>query len=212
MKYEQARPFDEWADSYDRSVQDEHAFPFTGYSAVLNRVVDLAAAAAGLHVLDLGIGTGNLARRFVDLGCDVSGIDFSPKMLALAQAKLPGVHLAEADMAGAWPAGLRDHFDRIVSAYTFHHLDLPEKTALVRRLIERHLSPGGFVVVGDICFATDESLAAARISAGGLWDDSEYYWVVPRTIEACEAVGLSALYSPVSDCGGVFVFRRGGEQ
>jgi putative AdoMet-dependent methyltransferase len=209
MNPEQVRLFDEWAEGYDRSIQAEGGFPFSGYEAVLDRVVVLADPKAGHHILDLGVGTGNLAKRFVDLGCEVSGVDVSARMLALAREKVPGLQVAESDIAGVWPAGFADRFDRIVSSYTFHHFDLQSKVTLLRRLVERHLSPGGVIVVGDVCFSTVQSLAEARILAGDRWDDSEHYWVVSETVAASEMAGLSVRHSPVSDCAAVFVFGPG---
>ena len=209
MKPDQVRGFDEWAKDYDRSVQCDQEFPFSGYDGVLDRVVRLAGARSDHHILDLGIGTGNLAKRFVDIGCRVSGIDFSSSMLALARRKVPGVQLAEADITGPWPAAFAGRFDRIVSAYVFHHLALHEKVAFLQRLVDTHLSPGGLIVVGDVCFSTEQSLAEARALAGERWDDSEHYWVVPETNVACEMVGLSVHHSPVSPCAAVLVFRPG---
>lgn len=209
MKPEHVRLFDDWAEGYDRSIQAEGGFPFSGYEEVLHRLVILADAKPGHHILDLGVGTGNLAKRFVDLGCEVSGIDASARMLALAREKVPGLHLAEADIAGPWPTEFADRFDRIVSAYTFHHFDLQANVDLLRRLLERHLSPAGVLVVGDICFSTAQSLAEARTLAGDRWDDSEHYWVASEAIAATEMVGLSVRYSQVSDCAAVFVFDPG---
>lgn len=209
MKPEQVRVFDEWAKDYDRSVRDDDGFPFSGYEEVLDRVVTLAQAKADHRVLDLGIGTGNLAKRFVDLGCRVSGIDGSARMLALARDKIPGVHVAEADMAGPWPAEFGGRFDRIVSAYTFHHFDLPAKVVLLQRLLDEHLSPDGIIVVGDVCFPTAQSLAEARALAGERWDDSEFYWVVPEAVAVSKMAGLSVRHSPVSYCAAVFVFGPG---
>jgi putative AdoMet-dependent methyltransferase len=65
--------FDGWAERYDRSVQSATGL-FEGYERVLDQVVWAAGACSGMRVLDLGVGTGNLARRFVALGCEVWGI------------------------------------------------------------------------------------------------------------------------------------------
>jgi hypothetical protein len=81
--------------------------------------------------------------------------------------------------------------------------------AILQRLVERRISPCGLIVVGDICFSSELTLAEARASAGERWDDSEYYWVVPETIAACEIVGLSVQPNPVSDCASVLVFGPG---
>ena len=59
--------FDRWAHHYDNSVTRNHEFPFDGYEQVLDRVAATSGAKPGMTVLDLGIGTGTLARRFIDL-------------------------------------------------------------------------------------------------------------------------------------------------
>lgn len=75
--------FDRWAADYDRSVAMSGEFPFIGYEMVLTQVVSKALPVPGLRVLDLGIGTGNLAQKLA--GCEVWGLDFSGEMLEQAR-------------------------------------------------------------------------------------------------------------------------------
>jgi ubiquinone/menaquinone biosynthesis C-methylase UbiE len=56
--------FDDWADNYDVAVTDGE-FPFDGYEQVLDEVARLADVKPQMRILDLGIGTGNLAARFI---------------------------------------------------------------------------------------------------------------------------------------------------
>ena len=78
-----------------------------------------------MTVLDLGIGTGNLARLFADVGCRVWGTDYSPAMLAKARLKIPeATHGAARSARAPGRLELDRRFDRIVSAYTFHHFEL----------------------------------------------------------------------------------------
>ena len=125
----QAGHFDAWADQYDRSVHEATGFPFAGYEAVLQEVVRQAAVAAGSCVLDLGTGTGNLARLFAAQGCEVWALEFSAKMCERALAAVPGIRCAQVDILGPWPEDFRRRFDGIVSAYVFHHFDLATKVA-----------------------------------------------------------------------------------
>jgi cyclopropane fatty-acyl-phospholipid synthase-like methyltransferase len=195
--------FDRWSETYDRSVLDEcgvHA----GYDDVLEAIVRAADARLGMRVLDLGIGTGNLAQRFVALGCAVWGIDFSPAMLALAEAKLPEAILVQADLRDDWPSELDGLYDRIVSSYVLHEFSLETKVRLLERLATRHLAEGGRVVVGDISFPSVQ----ARVDAGAdHWDEEEHYWAADETLAACAPVGLRFSYTQVSTCGGVYVFE-----
>jgi SAM-dependent methyltransferase len=52
-----------------------------------------------LHrILEIGCGSGNIARRMLDHGFDYLGMDISPEMLAIAQQQLPQGQFMEADM------------------------------------------------------------------------------------------------------------------
>jgi putative AdoMet-dependent methyltransferase len=197
--------FDRWARHYDVTVQHDGGFPMDGYERVLDLVARSACAEHGMTVLDLGIGTGNLARRFVDLGCKVWGVDFSPEMLARAGEKLPKVVLVQASLLDEWPAELERRFDRIVSAYVLHEFDLETKVALLRKLGDGHLAGGGRMVIGDISFPTAQARVEAHARLADLWDEEEYYWAADEAMEACARAGLQVMYEQVSSCGGVFV-------
>ena len=198
--------FDEWAAEYERFVLSAKGFPFEGYDAVLEEVVRQSDSSAGITVLDLGIGTGTLSRRFVALGCSVCGIDFSKEMLARARASLPGVTLVQADLLGEWAGLLGRRFDRIVSSYVLHEFDLETKVDLVARLSRDHLGVGGRIVIGDIAFPTLDALERAHQRNRESWDDSEHYWAADETIGRFQAKQISVSFTEVSACGGVFVF------
>ena len=117
---DRARFFDHWAGHYDQSIQGDGDFPFNGYEQILDEVTRAAHTQPGMCVLDLGIGTGNLAVRFANLGCRLWGIDFSAEMLGKAIEKLPQAVLVQADLLSDWPTELDRRFDRIVSAYVLH--------------------------------------------------------------------------------------------
>lgn len=74
-----AEEFDQWAADYDQDVVDDTSFPFDGYSQVLALIVERAEVGCGATVLDLGIGTGNLAALFARQGCRVWGMGFTAK-------------------------------------------------------------------------------------------------------------------------------------
>nr|NJM04528.1 hypothetical protein [Desulfobacula sp.] len=64
---ERVELFDGWAKKYDAAVSPAQIrFPFEGYEEVLDEAVLLSQAVPGMQVLDLGIGTGNLAARFLN--------------------------------------------------------------------------------------------------------------------------------------------------
>jgi len=194
--------FDGWADHYDRSVNTQD-FPFTGYKAVLEKVVELTNVQPGMRVLDLGTGTGNLAVRFDALGCEVWGTDFSSAMLQKAKRKLPKAHLFQADLRGIWPPELNQRFDHIVSAYVFHHFEFALKIQLINKLVHEHLMPGGHIWLADIAFENQAALETVKRAAGDEWED-EFYWLADETVPALTRANLHAEFFEVSSCGGIF--------
>jgi putative AdoMet-dependent methyltransferase len=197
--------FDNWAKNYDRSVQGAAGqFPFDGYDTVLDQVVALSAVQTGMKVLDVGTGTGNLAARFAAQGCEVWGIDFSPKMLEKAREKVPAGHFLEVDARGNFPAELPTSFDRIISAYVLHEFDLPNKLNILHQWVG-YLAPGGCMVIGDIAFSSKADLEAAHQRWKDRWDEDEFYWSADEAIPALQRAAFDIEYQQVSSCGGVFV-------
>lgn len=202
--------FDPWAETYDQDVVAQDKFPFDGYERALQTVVRLAAPQDGMSVLDLGTGTGNLARRFAQHGCELWCTDFSQAMLDRARAKLPSAHFILHDLRAAWPAALGRRFDRIVSAYVFHHFDLSKKVSVCRGLVTRRLQPQGKLIIADISFRDAGAMNAFALSIGDLWE-SEPYWLADESALALKDGGLEVQYVPVSACAGVYsLFQAGG--
>ena len=158
-------------------------------------------------MLDLGVGTGNLASRFAELGCDLWGIDFSAGMLAKARERLPHARLVQADLLGEWPEELERRFDRIVSAYVFHEFPLATKVRLIHRLVRGHLADGGYIIIGDISFETHAARESAHERWLDRWDEEEDYWAANEAIEALRYLRLKATYMQISICAGVLVIK-----
>lgn len=198
--------FDAWADDYDSAVLSaDHPFPFAGYQAVLDEIVNQSQVQPAMTVLDLGTGTGNLAAQFLAQGCQVWGVDFSQEMLAEARTKLPAAAFVHADLLGDWPPLIQRRFDRVISGYVFHEFDLDTKVSLLQRISSRHLATGGCIVVGDIAFPSKDIRSGARSRWEDRWDEHEHYWAADETQTACQAAELNLTFTQVSICGGVFL-------
>jgi len=200
-------PFDRAAGAYDRAVFAASDFPHAGYQAVLDEVVRNSAPCPEMTVLDLGVGTGNLAKLFLARDCKVWGLDFSTKMLENARDKLPSAVLLYADLVGEWPKEVRRRYDRVISSYALHHFDLATKARLIRRVVRDHLGDKGRVVIGDIAFPTAAAREEARPLCKKHWEDDEHYWAADETMAAFKEVHLHVRYTQVSSCGGVFVIE-----
>jgi putative AdoMet-dependent methyltransferase len=195
--------FDPWAESYDRDVMTSADFPFAGYERVLETVVTQADAFAGMDVLDLGTGTGNLAVRFSVLGCNLWCTDFSESMLDKARVKLPAAQFFCHDLRAEWPAILERRFDRVVSGYVFHHFELEKKVSLCRELVTQRLAPQGRLVIADLSFPSQVAMDEFKTRIDD-WED-EFYWLADVSVRALGDAGLNAIYEQVSPCAGVYL-------
>ena len=118
--------FDLWADGYDRAVglsDEENTYPFAGYRAVLGRIYASVMRSGKKRVLDIGFGTGVLSARLYENGCQISGMDFSERMLEIAREKMPGARLYTGNFEnGLVPELASETYDHIIATYSLHHL------------------------------------------------------------------------------------------
>jgi SAM-dependent methyltransferase len=101
----------------------------------------------GQRLLDLGTGTGTLARGFAHLGCNVTGLDPSTALLAQAAelARNEGIEVEFVE-ARAENTGFPDASWDVVTAGTcWHWFDRAAAAAEVRRI----LRPGGAIVIAS---------------------------------------------------------------
>ena len=62
-----------------------------------NAMVRQSGAAPGLRALDVCCGTGDIASRLARTGAEVTGLDFSPEMLAVGRQRFPKVTFLQGD-------------------------------------------------------------------------------------------------------------------
>lgn len=164
------RVFDEHAHSYEQ--QRRRLIP--PYDAFYETALDaLALAGRPLRrVLDLGAGTGLLARQVANTLPDVelTLLDGAPAMLDEARTVLGDrARYVVGDLADPLPDG---PWDAVVSALAVHHLSDNTKRTLFARL-HAALAPGGV-------FVNAEQVAAPT----ALFDDLYAVWHERRAIKA----------------------------
>jgi len=183
--------FDSTAEDYDRM---EHILGFGTGMWYRGQALERAGLQAGMRVVDVGVGTGLVAReaaRIVGEPSLVTGVDPSPGMMA--NAKVPtGVALVQ---GSAEAIGFADaHFDFLSMGYALRHIS---DLNIAFHEFHRVLKPGGKVCLLEItCPESRWGRLLLKIYMKGLvpllalvvgrqkntrrlW---RYYW---DTIEAC---------------------------
>lgn len=194
--------FDLWADGYDETVgisDEENTYPFAGYKDVLGGIFQTILERQNATVLDLGFGTGTLAKKLYECGCSIYGQDFSSRMIELASEKMPGAHLYQGDFAQGLAEPLRNQsYDFIVATYALHHLTDEQKVSLLHTLRDR-LKEDGRILIGDVAFETREKLNQCRQEVGDEWDDEEIYFVFDELRNAFPSLD----FAQISYCAGI---------
>lgn len=143
-----SRSFDDHARSYDRLVG---ANP--GYHEHLRlsaKRMGLRNGGAGLRLLDLGCGTGASTAALLDAAphADITAVDFSAEMLAVARGKSWPSHVrfVHADAAELDTTAVGGRYDGILAAYLLRNLG--DRNAALRRYREL-LAPGAPLAVHE---------------------------------------------------------------
>lgn len=130
---------------------------------LVDRLAASGVARPGARVVDLGTGTGSLARLFAQHGCDVTGVDIAAPLLEQARRldREAGVQIAYVECpaeATGLPSGV---FDVVSAGQCWHWFDRP----VAAREVARLLASTGTVVIahfdwlpveGNVVEATEE--------------------------------------------------------
>jgi len=192
-----AEPFSLLASVYDTIMAEVE---YEEWAAFILELVD-ARGYQGGPLLDLGCGTGNSTAPISERGLDVTGVDASAAMLAVAREKLPEVEFCEAsftelDMTRTFEV-VYSVFDALNNLLT----DADMREALGR--VHRHLYPGGLFVF-DVNTPTGLRDLWEGGKAEGWADDVYYRW----THSYDEATGLAHVEALCSTADGTFVERH----
>jgi ubiquinone/menaquinone biosynthesis C-methylase UbiE len=185
----------EEAGDYDRWTAAEAGLYYERYNDLLDLVVIRCRVRRGDRVLDIGTGTGELARRFAQhRGCRVVGLDPSPAMVGEAQRKAAAAGWGDVEFQVVeapfleipHPDGI---FAAVASSQAFHHLHERHKPAAVKEMA-RVLGAGGRLAIGDPMFQNRADLEAALAR----WPEEmeEEYFAYLETLEPMfRTAGLS---------------------
>lgn len=161
-------------DNWNANLYDtKHAF-ISNYG---NDLVELLGAKKEEKILDLGCGTGDLAKKLHDIGVDVIGVDRSENMVSEALKKYPNVQFSVGD---ATDLGYNHEFDAVFSNATLHWIKQP-KQAL--NCIYKSLKDGGRFVAefggkDNVQIITNEIIDQWQAS-GFDFNDKQFPWYFP---------------------------------
>jgi tRNA (cmo5U34)-methyltransferase len=138
-----------------------------GYDELQERLARATMGVEAARVLDLGTGTGETARRVLELhpAARLTGIDSGAEMLERAREELPADRVEALHVSRLEDDLPEGPFDLVVSALAVHHLDSAGKANLFRRIGDV-ISPGGRFVLGDVVVPERPEDAVTQLSPG----------------------------------------------
>jgi tRNA (cmo5U34)-methyltransferase len=178
----QRREFDREASVYDRTApasmpaySDLHRMLLAGIPFLPTR---------SFRVLELGVGTGTFSALLLAHfpHAELTGIDLSPRMIAIARRKLKGFRGRVELVDGPLEEFEARPYDAVVSALAIHHLRDADKWRLFRR-VYRTLPPGGYFGDADDHLPEDPifdqryaQIASSRNLSGARWAHLQEVW------------------------------------
>jgi len=175
--------------TFDSYYKDYDAWYTTKLGAFVDTVESEAAFALlkpknGQHILDIGCGTGNFSYKLADMGCIVTGIDVSEKMLNEAKAKTcNAVVVPIFETMDCCDLSFPDSsFDSIISMSAFEFVDKP---AVAFAEMIRVLNPGGTLVIGII----QQGGSWQQLYTSAAFKDSVYSYAAFKSKEDLIALG-----------------------
>lgn len=147
--------YDRFAKYYDRVMGDR--------SAAADYIGDLIERyhPEAKTVLEIACGTGGITGRLSE-SYDVTGLDRSRKMLAIARQRLPHIHFHRQDITSF---RVNRRFDAIVCAFdSINHLHRFADWRKTFRCVARHLNSGGVFV-----FDVNTNGKLQRLVEGSAW-------------------------------------------
>ena len=189
--------FDAWADRYDDDVSKGGGV-VEGYDRSRLRASRLVSVYQGMHVADIGIGTGAFAEIFAQQGVQITGVDLSPRMLEICAARHPGWRLLAGDFLHIPVTSASQ--DLVISSFAFHELAVADRAGAINECM-RVLGSGGRVLLVDIMFEDLPRLQAARERLRDKWDE-ENYPLFPDLSELAGQLSLEIRLEVLSDLHG----------
>lgn len=148
---------------FGRTADDYARYRTVFPPELFSRLAALRVGLAGQRIVDLGTGTGTLARGLAAAGCAVTGVDVAPEMMEQARRQDADAGVAvRYRVAPAEDTGLPgEAWDAVCAGQCWHWFDRPRVLAEARRL----LVEGGALAIcyrdylvrpGNVCAVSED--------------------------------------------------------
>lgn len=180
-------------DQWNANLYDiKHSF----VSSYGNFLIDLLAPKNGEKILDLGCGTGDLAKKLHDLGTEVTGVDKSSNMVSAAVKKYPEISFRVAD---ATDLPYRNEYDAVFSNATLHWVKDPKKAleSIYNSLKENGRFVAEFGGKGNVQTIAQEMIYQLQLGGFG-YQKEQNPWYYPSIAEystLMEEVGFRVTFA-----------------
>ncbi len=130
----------------------DYLAPFYNYltlpvTRLRNKVVEFTNASFGSKVLDVATGTGQQAFAFAKRGYDVTGIDLTESMLAIARKNNPH-GIVKLELGDATVMGFKDaSFNVSCISFALHDMPLAIRGNILREMVRVTQSNGTFTII-----------------------------------------------------------------
>src|SRR5664279_2436433 len=116
-----------------------------------------------INVIDLGCGTGTIARRIKEVfpQASITCLDLAENMLEMARVKLAGLTGIRFQAGDFSDYSFDDSYDVVVSSLALHHLVTNEEKFAFYRKIHHALRPDGVFYNADVILGSGEYLQQA---------------------------------------------------
>ncbi len=188
---------------WGRTSEDYERFRPGPPDSFYTRLAALGVGAPGQRILDMGTGTGLLARRFARSGAQVTGIDIAEGQIQMARAAANRENLdIRFEVAPSHAVPAKDaSFDAITANQCWLYFEQPDTINEVLRL----LAPGGVLVISHFSFLPrlDPIVAASEklvLQFNPDWNGADWHGRVPAEPNWAK---------PYFDLTGFFVYDEG---
>lgn len=162
-------------------------------------VLDLLDCAPGAKVIDLGCGNGALTEQLAQRGYQVTGLDASPEMLAVAKRLHPELTFRPGN---ALDFMLEEPAEAIFSNAVLHWIDADKQQAMLNHIASQ-LQTGGLLVCefgGKGCAETVHAMLEKVFAAHGLHYRRTFYFpTVGEYAPMLEKAGFRVEYATLFD-------------